>query len=133
MSIRPIAVQWLKKVHGVTDGIACTSKFYIPGESWTNRAAWAIEVDRSKVVMLPSQIVHFVCEKGPGSSDFHYLRLPGSYLIENQSKLDVRSDNNRFSIFLSAEKENLFQDERGDGKVTFRQFLVRESRDRVDL
>jgi hypothetical protein len=124
MSIRPMAVQWLKKAHGVTDGIVCASKFYVPDESRTKKSAWWIEVDRSKIFMSPSQIIHFVCEKGPGSSDFHYLRLPGSYLIENQSKLDVRHDNNRFSIFLSAEQENLFQDERGDGKVTFGQFLV---------
>ena len=66
---------------------------------------------------------HLLCEKEPGGINFHYLQLPGSYLVENQKELYVRS-NNRYSMFLSAEQGNLFQDERGKGKVTFSQFLV---------
>jgi hypothetical protein len=69
-------------------------------------------------------MVYFVCEKAPGKEDFHYLRLPGSYLLENQNKLDIRHEKNKFSMFLSAEKENLFQDERGEGRVAFSQFSV---------
>ncbi len=123
MSIRSTAVQWLKKVHGVNSGMVCTSKFYIPEKSRTKKSAWWIEIDRSKLVTTSTQVLHFVCEKEPGQRDFHYLQLPGSYLIKNQKELDVRS-NNRYSMFLSAEQGNLFQDERGKGKVTFSQFLV---------
>jgi len=123
MSIRSTAVQWLKNAHGVDSGIICTSKFYIPGESWTKKAAWWIEIDKLVVEESPLQKVHFLCEKEPGERDFHYLQLPGSYLLENQKELYIRS-NNRYSMFLSAEQGNLFQDERGKGAVTFGQFLV---------
>jgi len=124
MNIRPEALQWLKKEHGVNTGILCTSKFYVPEKSRTHKSAWWLEVDRSKIEMSSSQMLHFICEKAPGINDFHYLRLPSGYLIENQNRLDIRHDKNRFSMFLSAEQENLFQDERGEGKVQFGQFLV---------
>ena len=124
MNIRTKALQCLEEAHGAIDGIVCTSKFYVPQKSRTRKSAWWIEVDKSKVAMSPSSMVHFVCEKAPGEEDFHYLRLPGSYLLENQNKLDIRHEKNKFSMFLSAEKENLFQDERGDGRVAFSQFLV---------
>ena len=123
MSIRSTAVQWLKSSHGVDCGIMCTSKFYGPEESWTNKAAWAFEVDKSVVEKSPLQMVYLLCEKAPGIRDFHCLQLPGSYLIENQKELYIRS-NNRYSMFLSAEQENLYQDERGTGKVTLGQFLI---------
>ena len=123
MSIRSAAVQWLKNAHGVDSGIIRASKFYSPEESWTNKVAWAFEVDKLAVEKSPLQKVHLLCEKEPGGINFHYLQLPGSYLIKNQKELDVRS-NNRYSMFLSAEQGNLFQDERGKGKVTFSQFLV---------
>ena len=124
MNIRTKALQGLEKAHGAVDGIVCTSKFYVPQESRTRKSAWWIEVDKSKVSMSPSSMVCFVCEKAPGEEDFHYLRLPGSYLLENQNKLDIRHEKNKFSMFLSAEKENLFQDERGEGRVAFSQFSV---------
>jgi hypothetical protein len=124
MNIRTKALQGLGKAHGAVDGIVCTSKFYVPQKSRTRKSAWWIEVDKSKVSMSPSSMVYLVCEKAPEEEDFHYLRLPGSYLLENQDKLDIRRDKNKFSMFLSAEQENLFQDERGDGKVSFSQFLV---------
>ena len=123
MSIRSTAVQWLQNAHEVDSGIIRASKFYSPEESWTNKAAWAFEVDKSVVEKSPLQKIHLLCEKEPGGKDFYYLQLPGSYLVENQKELYVRS-NNRYSIFLSAEQRNLFQDERGKGKVTFSQFLV---------
>ena len=87
------------------------------------KVAWAFEVDKLAVEKSPLQKVHLLCEKEPGGKDFYYLQLPGSYLVENQKELYVRS-NNRYSMFLSAEQRNLFQDERGKGKVTFSQFLV---------
>jgi len=124
MNIRTAGVPWLQKEHGVSGGTICVSKFYKPHESWTKKAAWAFEIDRSKIEIFPSKIVHLVCEKEPGKRDFYYLRVPSSYLIEDQSKLYIRQGNNRFSIFLSAEEENLFQDERGEGRVAFSQFLV---------
>lgn len=124
MSIRSIGVPWIEKTHGIKGGIICVSKFYNPDKSWTKKAAWAFEIDRSKIATTFSQFVHLLCEKNPGEIDFYFLRVPSSYLLENQSKLYIRENKNRFSIFLSAEKENLFQDERGEGKVKFSQFSV---------
>ena len=123
MSIRSTAVQWLQNAHEVDSGIIRASKFYSPEESWTNKAAWAFEVDKSVVEKSSLQTIHLLCEKESGQNDFHYLQLPGSHLVENQKELYVKS-NNRYSMFLSAEQGNLFQDERGKGKVTFSQFLV---------
>jgi hypothetical protein len=124
LNTRTKALQWLEQAHGAIDGTVCASKFYIPQKSRTRKSAWWIEVDKLKVAMSPSSMVHFVCEKAPSEEDFHYLRLSGSYLLENQDKLDIRHEKNKFSMFLSAEQENLFQDERGEGKVSFSQFLV---------
>jgi len=124
MSIRPKGIQWLATEHGVTDGIIKVSKFYVPKESWTKKAAWAVELDASKVDMAPSETLHLVLEKTPGENAFHYLKVPSNYLIENQAKLYVIQSKNRFSMFLSAEQDNLFQDERGEGKVSFSQFTA---------
>ena len=96
---------------------------YNSEESWKNKVALAFEVDKSVVEKSPLQKIHLLCEKEPGGINLHYLQLPGSYLVENQKELYVRSKN-RDNMFLSAEQGNLFQDERGKGKVTFGQFLV---------
>ena len=70
MAIRSTAVQWLKNAHGVDSGIIGASKFYSPEESWTNKAAWAFEVDKSVVEKSPLQKIHLLCEKNRGKEIF---------------------------------------------------------------
>jgi len=55
--------KWRDCDTAVIFGIIKVSKFYVPKESWTKKAAWAVELDASKVDMAPSETLHLVLEK----------------------------------------------------------------------
>ena len=127
MTIRSRALRWLAARHRVRDGDIVTSRYYPAAESWTGRDAWWVQVPVHRVRALgASGAVHVVCEAGPGSPEFHYLRIPASFLRERLAELDTPGDGRMVSLFLSAEPETLFRDERGAGKVEFGEF-VREA------
>jgi hypothetical protein len=55
-------------------------------------------------------------------NDFYYLKVPVEFFRENLSKLDVR-EWGQVSLFLSAEPNEMFIDQRGRGYISFAQFL----------
>lgn len=139
MSVRSAALRWLASAHGVRDGDIFTSRFYPAAESWTGRPAWWLQVPVHRVEALGSGLVHLVCEAAPGEGApsgsgragaraFHYLRVPASYLREHLDALDRPGDGGVASLFLSAEPEARFRDERGAGRVAFAQFEARSER-----
>jgi hypothetical protein len=65
-----------------------------------------------------------LCQLAPGVKDFHYLKIPVKFLNKEKQNLCVRK-NNKLSIFLSAEQNEMFVEQRGNGKVGFCQFLTK--------
>ena len=122
MSIRPKAIRWLKSNYGDVSGTICTSKFYQPKESWTNNCVWWLEIPLSKLSDTKGEI-HFICQILPNKEEYYYLKIPVNYFIELLSELKILNSK-KISLFLSAESKNMFQDERGFGKVHFNKFLV---------
>lgn len=123
MPLRSDALRWLAGRFGIRDAPIYTSKFYLARESRTGEAAWWLEFPRSILDAAGSPDLHFVCQVEPKRTDFHYLRVPKEFIKTNLPRLDVRDDD-RVSIFLSAEAADLFVDRRGDGKVSFTRFLM---------
>lgn len=61
-------------------------------------------------------------QQSPDRSDFRYLSVPAQYLTQHLPELHIRTGQ-RISLFLSAELDTLFVDQRGTGQMPFRQFL----------
>ncbi|HEY0779737.1 MAG TPA: hypothetical protein VGD56_17340 [Gemmatirosa sp.] len=124
MSVRSSALRWLAATHGVRDADIFTSRLYPPEQSWTGRAAWWLQIPVHRVHALDPGAVHLVCEARAGGRDFHYLRVPGAYLRDHLADLDTVLDGRAVSLFLSAESEARYRDERGPGRLDFAVFAV---------
>jgi hypothetical protein len=121
--VRAVALRWLAQQHGVRDADIFTSRYYPAAESWTGRAAWWVQLPVSRINALGGGSVHVVCEAGPNESGYHYLRVPAPFLREHLESLDRPGDGRMVSLFLSADRETRFRDERGPGGVDFAPFL----------
>jgi hypothetical protein len=123
MSLRSEALEWLAARFGVRGEPTYTSKFYVPEESWTGESAWWLEIPLHVIGAAASRDVHLLCQTAPDASTFHYLRVPTEFMTANLSKLILR-DNDRASLFLSAEPADLFAEKRGAGALSFSSFQV---------
>lgn len=123
MTIRAAALRWLALTHRVRDGDIFTSRYYPATESWTGADAWWLHLPVHRLDALGDRPVHLLCETAPGARDFHYLRVPASYLHQRLAKLDRPGDGTQVSLFLSAEPATRFEDVRGAGRVPFASFL----------
>jgi hypothetical protein len=123
VTVRSSALRWLAAAHGVRDGDIFTSRFYPAAQSWTGRDAWWVQVPVHRLKALGTRPVHLVCEAGPGRAGFHYLRVPAAFFCENLAGFDVPGDGATVSLFLSAEPDTRFRDERGPAHVEFGPFL----------
>jgi len=85
---------------------------------------WWIEFVSSHLTENNEKHIHIICQKAHKSDDFYYLKVPTEFLYKNESKITFLPQKSKYSLFLSAERENLFQDERGSGQVSFKQYLV---------
>jgi hypothetical protein len=122
-TIKADAIGWLSSNFGVKSPATYASKFYVPEKSRTKRSAWWVEIPRSTLQSPGSSEVHLLCQKAPDVADFHYLRVPIDFLRAQLSRLATR-ESNQISLFLSAEPEEMFMDQRGQGRVDFSGFLV---------
>lgn len=129
MGIRGEALQWLQQQFSVSDKIKTfTSKYYPPNQSRArNRTAnpvqaWWIEIPKIRI-MEGSGVFHFVCQRADNLHDFYYLAVNVQFIRDHLDSLYVRSDNDKLSLWLSAETSTLFTDLRGDKSVSFSQFL----------
>jgi len=100
------------------------SKYYLAGESYTKRPAWAFEVPTEYIESEQDSAVTLRFETGPSTREYQELRVPCSYLKHKMPGLWVRSDRRCVSLFLSAEPADRFTDRRGSGATQFAQFLV---------
>ena len=122
-TVKSDAVAWLASNFGVRSKSTYASKFYVPENSWTKRAAWWLEIPASALQSPDSSEVHLLCQKAPDDTVFHYLKVPVGFLRANLTRLAVR-ERDQISLFLSAEPGDAFVDQRGRGRVNFIDFLV---------
>lgn len=124
MSIRTEAVHWLASNYGVRGRGICTSKFYRPEESWPKRRVWWFEIPLDYINASDSTQIHLVCQVAPNRNDFYYLNVPIVFFREHLRHLKIRKDNGRVSIYLSADPNHMFLEERGTGDINFSGFVV---------
>lgn len=123
MSTRSEALQWLKSQYGAVDGPVCTSKFYEAEESWTKSRVWWLQVPVRYIEEDSTDDIHLLCRAPLNGQAYHYLKVPAAYFREHRSKLGFTNES-LINLHLSAEPGNMFEDERGKGKLSFRSFLV---------
>jgi hypothetical protein len=59
----------------------------------------------------------------PGKNDFYYLEIPTDFLKSNLNKFHKLND--KISLYLSTDPNTLFIEERGEGRLDFKKFLVK--------
>ncbi|RYE58576.1 MAG: hypothetical protein EOP48_03240 [Sphingobacteriales bacterium] len=121
MSIRPLALQWFKSKYGEVKNVF-TSKFFTPDKSWNKKNVWFFQLPPSSIDLPGKKHVCLLCEKKPGKNDFHYLRVPISFILHNIEKFDTIGE--KLALYLSAEPQSLFVEERGKGKLDFSSYLI---------
>jgi hypothetical protein len=121
-TIKAEAVRWFVSKFGMKSKTVYASKFYIPKKSWTRQSAWWFEIPLQMIETPKSAEIHLLCQVAPDTNDFHYLKVPVDFLGKELPNLCVRK-NGKVSLFLSAERKELFIDQRGSGKVRFAQLL----------
>lgn len=122
MSIRSYAIKWLNLNYKNVVGPIYTSKYYTPEESWPKIPVWFFNFPLSAIDAKQYQCVNLVCQTDPNKNGFHYLKVPTKYLNEHLEKFHRIGEN--ISLYLSANPDSLFIEERGEGKLDFSNFLI---------
>ena len=125
MSIRKKAIPWFRINYPDIDEPVKTSKYYIDTESWTKSVVWWFEFPEEDVDSNLNGYTNLLCESMPGDNNFHFLRVPNEYLNKNKSNLFMREKKDKlvYSLYLSANPEHLFSEQRGIGKIDFSSYL----------
>jgi hypothetical protein len=129
MGIRGEALVWLLKKLGISDRTRVfSSKYYPPNQSRATLTktkpvqAWWLEIPIAKIMKWSGNF-YLVCQKPDNLHDFYCLEVGIDFLQKNLKSLFIRTDNDKLSLWLSAEKKTLFIDLRGDKTVNFSAFL----------
>lgn len=125
MNARPRGLAWLAE-RGFSTGAdpVSVSKLYRPKESWTSARAWWFEFPESIVRGAGLRSIHLLCEAETATPGFYHLQVPTRFLEEHKVAVGYRAAEDKYSLFLSAESENRFQEVRGPGLIEFARFLV---------
>ncbi len=123
MSIRYKALTWLVSYHKITNGTVVTTKYYTPEQSWPKKQVWWPQISKHEIETTADKYINIVCERLPDSDDFYYLKVPVMFIKDNLKQFHIVKDKT-ISMYLSADKNNLFEEIRGTGKLDFKQFLV---------
>jgi hypothetical protein len=99
-----------------------TSKYYIPEESWPKTNVWWLQIPMKALDTQRYDYVNLLCQVAPGTNDYHYLKVPTKYLNEHLDKFHRNKE--KISLYLSANPDKLFIEERGIGRLDFGKFLV---------
>jgi hypothetical protein len=120
-TIKAEAVRWFASKFGMKNPMYA-SKFYVPEKSWTGQSAWWFEIPERIIETPKLAEIHLLCQVAPDAKDFHYLKVPVEFLNKEKPNLCVRK-NNKLSLFLSAEQNEMFVEKRGGKQVGFGQLL----------
>ena len=122
MTARPEARAWLA-TRGLHVGDLRVSKYYVAEESFWHVPGWWFEIPTMAVVKLET---HFdLLGRNPtGDPEFIHFRVPPEFLVANKAGLGFREQEDKFSLFISAEQKDLWREVRGPGGVDFGRFRV---------
>jgi len=123
MAIGTAARKWFLSSYKNDLNKIYTSKYYTPDESWPKTNVWWLQIPLSAIDTNLHEYVNLICQLSPNKNEFHYLKVPTKYLNEHLKKFHRIKE--KISIYLSAEPAKLFKEERGEGKLDFKQFLVK--------
>lgn len=129
MGIRGEALVWLLNKLGISDRTRVFSSKYYPANQSRARntsqkptQAWWLEIPIRKIKNMTDNF-YLVCQKSGNPHDFYCLDVGIDFIRKNLKSLFVRTDNDKLSLWLSAEKNTLFIDLRGGKTVNFSPFL----------
>lgn len=119
--IRKKGVEYLKQAlwANISPCIA-VSKLYTPEESWTKGYAWWFDLPLDKIDKHLDREYYLLCQKK--DKGFHILKVPNQFLKKNLEKFEIQKE--KIRLHLGAEKDILYIDQRGKGKVEFSSFLI---------
>ncbi|MCX6895129.1 MAG: DUF2442 domain-containing protein [Verrucomicrobia bacterium] len=121
-TVRAEALSWLASKLGVKSNGVYASKFYVPEKSWTRHSAWWFEIPQQTIETSKSPDFYLLCQAAPSAKEFHCLKIPVTFFREQLPRLCLR-ENGKVSLFLSAERDEMFIEQRGKGKIEFVRFL----------
>lgn len=122
MSIRSEALRWFSLKHGNTKNKIYVSKYYLPAQSWPKKDVWWPQIPLKAIDKSKYDHVIILCQVASNKKKFHYLEVPTVFLHEHLDKFHRLGE--KLSLYLSAEPDRLFVEERGNGKLNFAKFLV---------
>ncbi|GGO80970.1 hypothetical protein GCM10011348_18890 [Marinobacterium nitratireducens] len=113
---RNLALNWLKKNYPEDrhDYIKSSKYFY-------DCDIWYFTCPISYLDGDKGRTIAFLLQNKDKAEDFHYIRVPRAYLIENKDKLDIRQNGQKFDLRISGKSINWFMCERSKN-LCFRQF-----------
>lgn len=118
------ARKWFKENFRNDKNKIYTSKYYTPEESWPKTHVWWFNLPLNAIDISKYPYVNLICEAAPGKNDFHYLKVPSKYLNEHLEKFHRIEE--KISLYLSANPNTLFVEERGKGRLRFGEFLIQK-------
>jgi hypothetical protein len=116
------ARKWFKENFKDDKNKIYTSKYYTPDESWPKTRVWWLQFPETAVDINKYNYVNLICQVAPGDNDFHHLKVPSKYLREHLDKFHRIGE--KIDLYLSANPETLFVEERGEGRLDFSKFLI---------
>lgn len=125
MTLRARALTWLRGSDISAHSHVVTSKRYRPEESWTAAKAWWVQVPLEAIDA--GKTIHIVCQAEIDSDAFRHLVVPADFFRANAESFALLGGS-KINLFLSAEEESEFQDQRGPGRVSFAAFERRPER-----
>jgi len=122
MNIGPDARRWFLSKYGETKDKIYSSKYYLPEESWPKTHVWWLQIPTTAINAQRYGYVNLLCQVAPGKDEYHYLKVPTKFMNEHLKKFDFIE--NKISLYLSANPNRLFIEERGTGRIEFSDFLI---------
>lgn len=123
MDTRQKADQWLRQHMPGFRGPFHASRFYQPHQSWTKHKEWAFNVPYREFDTPGRSAIALLCEHEDAPGEFNLLLVPASVFVACKHLLYGRDDIKAISLFLSAEPNSRFREERGKGQLRFSAFL----------
>lgn len=123
MSIGPSARKWFLLKYGSTPYKTYTSRYYSPEISWPKTKVWWLQIPIKSIDAAQYEYVNILCQVTPLENKYHYLKVPVKFLNDNFDKF--HQSFGKISLYLSANPDTLFIEERGKGRLDFSGFLMR--------
>ena len=122
--IRKEALQWFRSKFDDMNARVCSSKFYLPQESWSKSRVWLFQIPLEPIYSPGGHTIYLVCENHLEGEPFICLKMSSLFFLQNLKSFDVDEKSKKLRIYLSAEAVDMFTEVRGKGKVDFKSFLI---------